>query len=95
MLTAYLQKSVRRPPVLPHRRPKAGGLAEGAFTLIELLIVIAIIAILAALLLPVLSAAKARGNKPSASAIFINSGSICRCTLPTTPADSSKTSPGI
>ncbi len=62
MLTTHLSHACRF-PAAAQRRPLADVSSRGAFTLVELLVVIAIIAILAALVLPVLSGTKAQGRQ--------------------------------
>lgn len=63
MLTIRFQKTFPSPAVAAGRRRKAAGWPRRAFTLVELLVAIAIIAILAALLLPVFSRTKAQGRQ--------------------------------
>ena len=70
---------------------KAGGQTKRAFTLMELLVVIAIIGILAALLLPVLSAAKKRG----AQAACINNQKQLGVGMKMYVDDNGATYPGI
>jgi prepilin-type N-terminal cleavage/methylation domain-containing protein len=55
--------SVPQPAALPGRKGRGGDCRGGAFTLVELLLVIAIIAILAALLFPALAAVQARSKR--------------------------------
>lgn len=57
------QARVPQPATLPGREGREGYCPGRAFTLLELLLVIAIIAILAALLVPALAAAQARGKR--------------------------------
>jgi prepilin-type N-terminal cleavage/methylation domain-containing protein len=63
MLTTRFQETLSRHAIPAPRRRTAGDRTPEAFTLVELLVVMAIIAILAALLLPVFSAAKAKGRQ--------------------------------